>query len=115
MRTAAGLFDVCHMGELYLTGEHALAVVDYLVTNDIKKANVGQAVYTVCLNKEGTILDDLIVYKLGDENLLVVCNASNRDKISAHFKAAAKDHCEFRDASDEPRSSRSRVEGLRNP
>ncbi|MBK8173290.1 MAG: glycine cleavage system aminomethyltransferase GcvT [Sandaracinaceae bacterium] len=101
VRNAAGLFDVCHMGELILEGEHAIAVVDYLVTNDIKGLSDGQARYTACCNAEGTILDDLIIYRHSPTKVLVVCNASNVEKISKHFEKAAKDHCEFRDVSEE--------------
>lgn len=101
VRTAAGIFDVCHMGELYLRGEHALAVVNYNVTNDVGRLAVGQALYTCCCNDQGTILDDLIIYRTGQDEVLVVCNASNRDKMVAVFKNAADHHCEFVDASDE--------------
>jgi aminomethyltransferase len=100
VRTAAGLFDVSHMGELRLRGEYAAHVVDYLVTNDAKKLADGQAMYTACCNERGTILDDLIVYKRTQDEWLVVCNASNRDKIAAHFAKACKDHCEFHDESN---------------
>lgn len=102
VRQRAGLFDVSHMGELELEGPEALAVVDELVTNDLRAAAVGQAVYTCCCDERGGTLDDLIVYKRGAERLLVVCNASNRAKISAHFaRHAAGRHTSFRDASDE--------------
>ena len=101
VRENVGLFDVSHMGELVLTGEHAGAVVDYLVTNDVGKLTDGQAVYTCCCNERGTILDDLIIYRAAADRFLVVCNASNRDKIAAHFAKAAKDHCDFKDVSDE--------------
>ncbi|MCS6898375.1 MAG: glycine cleavage system aminomethyltransferase GcvT [Myxococcales bacterium] len=101
VRSAAGLFDVSHMGELELTGEHAGAVVDYLVTNDAKRLMDGQAMYTCCLNERGTILDDLIVYRKEAQRWLVVCNASNREKIRAHFEQACQHHCDFRDLSDE--------------
>lgn len=101
VRSAAGLFDVSHMGELELTGEHAGAVVDYLVTNDTKRLVDGQAMYTCCLNEAGTVLDDLIVYRAEAQSWIIVCNASNRDKISAHFRRACENHCEFRDVSDE--------------
>jgi aminomethyltransferase len=97
VRTAAGLFDVSHMGELRLRGEYSSHVVDYLVTNDAKKLTDGQAMYTCACNENGTILDDLIVYRRAREDWLVVCNASNREKMSAHFARAAKDHCEFED------------------
>ncbi len=100
VRQAAGLFDVCHMGELVLTGEHAVSVVDHLVTNDVGRLDDGRALYTVCCNERGTILDDLIVYRRGARDLLVVCNASNREKISAHFRKAAEGRSGFEDASD---------------
>lgn len=100
VRNAAGIFDVSHMGELTLRGEHAASVVNHLVTNDVAKLEDGQALYTCCCNERGTILDDLIVYRIGRDELLVVCNASNRDKIVAHFRAAAEHHCEFEDVSD---------------
>jgi aminomethyltransferase len=101
VRERVGLFDVSHMGELHVTGPGALAAVDALITNDLSKAENGQAVYTCCCNAGGTILDDLIVYRRGEEDVLVVCNASNRDKISAHFREALQGKAEFRDASDE--------------
>jgi aminomethyltransferase len=101
VRNAAGLFDVSHMGELRLRGEHAAHVVDYLVTNDARKLVDGQAMYTCACNEGGTILDDLIVYRRSEHDWLVVCNASNRAKMSAHFARAAKDHCEFEDESDD--------------
>ncbi len=91
VRGAAGLFDVCHMGELTLTGKGAVSLLDRLVTNDIAGLGVGQARYTVCCNEEGFILDDLIVYRRGTDDLLVVCNASNRGKIAPYFAAQAAD------------------------
>src|SRR5208337_396634 len=73
VRTAAGMFDVSHMGELRLRGEYAAHVVDYLVTNDAKKLVDGQAMYTCCCNEAGHILDDLIVYRRSQNDWLVVC------------------------------------------
>jgi aminomethyltransferase len=100
VRSAAGLFDVSHMGEIILEGEHAGAVVGYLVTGDTARLVDGQALYTCACNAQGTILDDLIVYRIAATRWLIVCNASNRDKIAAHFRAAAENHCAFEDASD---------------
>ncbi|MCA9616937.1 MAG: glycine cleavage system aminomethyltransferase GcvT, partial [Myxococcales bacterium] len=77
VRERCGLFDVSHMGELELKGADAVAFVDSLVTNAISTLPVGRAAYTVCCNAEGTILDDLIVYRRGESDVLVVCNASN--------------------------------------
>ena len=103
VRTAAGLFDVSHMGELELDGPGAGPLINHLITNDAAKLVDGQALYTCCCNEGGTILDDLLVYRLGAERWLVVCNASNREKIVMHFRrhASATDGCSFRDASDD--------------
>lgn len=101
VRERAGLFDVSHMGELFLRGPQAAAVIDGLVTNDVARLPVGKALYTCACNEQGTILDDLIVYRLGDEELLVVCNAGNLEKMSAHFARAAEGRCTFRDESAE--------------
>jgi aminomethyltransferase len=101
VRERVGLFDVSHMGELHVTGNGALAAVDALITNDLSKAENGQAVYTCCCNAAGTILDDLIVYRRGERDVLVVCNASNRAKIAAHFREALLGKADFRDESDD--------------
>ena len=101
VRTAAGIFDVSHMGELEMTGEYAAQVVNYLITNDASKLVDGQALYTCACNERGTILDDLIVYRRSAERWLIVCNASNRDKMVGVFRQAAENHCDFHDASDE--------------
>ncbi len=100
VRTAAGLFDVSHMGELEMRGAYAAQVVDYLITNDASRLVDGQALYTACCNEAGAILDDLIVYRAAQDRWLIVCNASNHAKIKAIFEAAAKDHCEFEDLTD---------------
>ncbi len=101
VRQAAGLFDVSHMGELRLRGPEAQAVVDSLVTNFVGKLPVGRAKYTAAVNEGGTILDDLIVYRTGEEEMLVVCNASNLEKMSAHFAAHASGRCDFEDESED--------------
>ncbi|MEZ4308402.1 MAG: glycine cleavage system aminomethyltransferase GcvT [Polyangiaceae bacterium] len=100
VRNAAGMFDTSHMGELLMKGEYAGQVVNYLITNDASRLTDGQALYTCACNEAGTILDDLIVYRVSAEHWLIVCNAGNRDKISAHFKRAAENHCDFEDVSD---------------
>jgi aminomethyltransferase len=100
VRERVGLFDVSHMGELHVTGPAALASVDALITNDLSKAVDGQAVYTCCCNEGGTILDDLIVYRRSPTDVLVVCNASNRPKISAHFSERLRGKADFVDESD---------------
>ena len=101
VRKAAGLFDVSHMGELVVSGPGATLAVDRLVTNDVQGLIDGQARYTVCCNEGGTILDDLIIYRVAADNVLVVCNASNREKIVGHFKQQLSATHEVRDISDD--------------
>jgi aminomethyltransferase len=101
VRERVGLFDVSHMGELELTGKGALELVSSLITNDPTRIADGQALYTCCCNEHGTILDDLIVYRRSPERMLIVCNASNRDKIVSHFARAAEGHVDFKDVSDQ--------------
>ena len=84
VRSAVGLFDVSHMGRLAFRGADAVALVDHLITNDLSRIALGQAVYTCACNEQGGVLDDLIVYRLQPAEVLVVCNASNRAKIVAH-------------------------------
>ncbi len=103
VRTAAGLFDVSHMGEIELRGAGCLQLVDTIITNRVSKLVDGQALYTCACNEEGTILDDLIIYRHAEEHILVVCNASNRDKITSHFRTQLEQldaDCEMEDASD---------------
>jgi aminomethyltransferase len=99
VRERAGLFDVSHMGELRLRGPEAERVVDGLVTNDVASLAVGKALYTCCCNAAGTILDDLIVYRIAAGDVLVVCNASNLAKMRSHFAAASEGRCAFEDQS----------------
>ncbi len=102
VREAAGVFDVSHMGELRIVGDGALEAVNQLVTNDLTRAPDGKAVYAFCCNEEGGILDDLIVYRLHDDEIFVVCNASNRTKIRRHFeRELATSGCSLRDESDD--------------
>ena len=101
VRLRAGLFDVCHMGELSLTGPRALATTDRLLTNSLGPLSDGRAVYSCCCNDSGGVLDDVIAYRLEAERVLVVCNAANRSKLAAHFEQSAAGECEFRDVSDE--------------
>ncbi len=101
VRRAAGLFDVSHMGELVITGPNAIRAVDGLITREVQGMLDAQARYTVCCNEEGTILDDLIIYRVSADNVLIVCNASNREKIVGHFTERLKATHDVRDISDD--------------
>lgn len=80
VRQNAGVFDVSHMGEFFVEGDDAEAFADYIVTNDIQGAMTGKAVYSPLCRENGTVIDDLIVYKLSPGRVLICVNASNIDK-----------------------------------
>jgi len=86
VRASVGLFDVSHMGEVFIRGPGAHAAVQHLVTNDVDIAS-GRAQYTAMCQPDGGIVDDLIVYRLGPEEFLICVNASNREKDFAWMVA----------------------------
>lgn len=88
VRTAAGLFDISHMGRLQFGGDSSQAFLNGILTNDTSKLNVGDVRYSLICGKDGGILDDVLVYRLPDRWELVV-NASNRDKIVRWLKHSA--------------------------
>ena len=77
VRGQAGLFDVSHMGEVKVSGPHAFDFVQHLVSNDVAKLVDGKALYTVMCRPDGGIVDDLLVYRMADDDYLLVINASN--------------------------------------
>lgn len=80
VRNGVGVFDVSHMGEFFLKGEHALALIQKVTSNDASKLVDGKAQYSCLPNNEGGIVDDLIVYKIADNHYMLVVNASNIEK-----------------------------------
>ena len=80
VRNAVGLFDVSHMGEVFVSGKDALKFLNKIVPQDISKLDYEKAVYCQLLNKNGGLIDDLIIYKLGIQNYLIICNASRTDE-----------------------------------
>ena len=80
VRTQAGLFDVSHMGEILCQGKDALANLQMMLTNNFDNLTDGQARYSPMCNEQGGTVDDLIVYKKGDEDYFIVVNAANKDK-----------------------------------
>jgi len=77
VRTNVGLFDVSHMGEITVKGKDALKFVNYLITNDLEKIIDNQVLYTYLCREDGGIVDDILVYRFGTEDILLVVNASN--------------------------------------
>lgn len=94
VRSGVGVFDVSHMGEFLIEGPSALGLIQKVTSNDASVLTVGRAQYSCLPNNEGGIVDDLIVYKLGEEKYLLVVNASNIDKdwdwISSHNAMGAQ-------------------------
>ena len=80
VRNAVGVFDVSHMGEFLLTGPNALALIQKVCSNDASTLTIGKAQYSCLPNEDGGIVDDLIIYKMKEEEYLLVVNASNIDK-----------------------------------
>ncbi|HEX9959298.1 MAG TPA: glycine cleavage system aminomethyltransferase GcvT [Pyrinomonadaceae bacterium] len=105
-RNNAGLFDVSHMGEIWVEGADAIEFVNRLTTNDVTKLVDGQAQYSALTNENGGVVDDLLVYRFDFDKLLLVVNASTTDKdwdwITSHKKDelitltnASKDYCQI--------------------
>lgn len=86
VRTACGLFDVSHMGEIVFSGPGALDTLNHILTNDFTSMTVGRVRYSVMCNADGGCIDDLVVYKFEEESYLAVVNAANRLKDAAHMR-----------------------------
>lgn len=80
VRKAVGVFDVSHMGEFLIEGEHALDLIQKVSSNDASKLTIGKAQYSCLPNDDGGIVDDLIIYKIKENTYLLVVNASNIEK-----------------------------------
>ena len=101
VRTACGLFDVSHMGEVLLEGPDAVKNLNHLLTNDYTVMADGQARYSPMCNEQGGTVDDLIVYKQADDHYFIVVNASNREKDVAWIRAHVSGNVTVTDVSDE--------------
>jgi len=91
VREHAGLFDVSHMGEISVTGPDAREFVNWTVTNDVSGMKQGDIIYSLLLNEDGGTIDDLLVYCLGDEDFLLIVNASNADKDFEWLKSLSSE------------------------
>jgi len=86
VRERVGLFDLTHLGKVEVTGPGALGLLQSVVTNDLAKAAVGEALYNLVLNEGGGVIEDLIVYRLGTERSFVVPNAANAQRVLQIFE-----------------------------
>ena len=100
VRTACGLFDVSHMGEVTLEGPDSVKNLNMLLTNDYTRMEDGQARYSPMCNENGGTVDDLIVYKVKDDSYFIVVNASNREKDVAWMKEHLFGDAVLNDVSD---------------
>jgi aminomethyltransferase len=97
---ACGLFDVSHMGEAVVSGPAALAWLNSLATNDVARLQPGRAQYSLLLRPDGGIIDDILIYQTGDEQYLVVMNASNAEKDLAWLREHPTPGVQVSDVSD---------------
>jgi aminomethyltransferase len=101
VREQCGMFDVSHMGEVLVRGPDAMRFVARVTSNDVEALDVGQIHYSTLLREDGTIVDDLLVYRYAD-HLMLVINASNREKDLAHLRTHVTGFdCTLTDVSDE--------------
>ena len=100
VRAAAGLFDVSHMGEIRVAGPGAEAAVQRLTPNNVARLRPGRAHYSALLTERGTYIDDLLVYRLAEDEILLVVNAANREADLEWVRAQVGDEAEVTDASD---------------
>ncbi len=101
VRSAAGLFDVSHMGEFRVSGEGAEAFLQRLTPNNVAKLKVGRAHYSALLDERGRYLDDLLVYRLGGSEFMLVVNAANRESDLAWVESHCPPDATVEDISDD--------------
>ncbi len=87
VRTSGGLFDVSHMGRVKITGRHARRLLERVCSRRISDMQPGQCRYSLACNETGGVHDDIIVYRIDDDDFLIVVNASNREKMLKHFES----------------------------
>jgi aminomethyltransferase len=101
VRESVGVFDVSHMGEFLVSGPNALALIQWVTTNDASILQIGQAQYSCFPNETGGIVDDLIVYKLDEEIYMLVVNASTIRKDWEWLKKHNQAGAELKNISDQ--------------
>jgi aminomethyltransferase len=100
VRKAAGLFDISHMGEFFLEGPDAIDNLNRILTNDIRKLGIGDGQYSLMLNEAGGVIDDLILYREGENAFFLVVNAAKIEEDAAWFEAHLQGNVTFRNDSD---------------
>lgn len=103
-RTAVGLFDVSHLGKALVSGPGAAAFVNSCLTNDLDKIAAGSAQYTLCCDENGGVVDDLIQYRVSDDEVFLIPNAANTAEVVRLLQAAAAERAPEVTVTDEHRS-----------
>jgi aminomethyltransferase len=98
VRGGVGVFDVSHLGKVWVKGPGAAAHVNRCLTADLDRIGPGQAQYTLCCDDSGGVVDDLIAYRFNDDEVLLVPNAANAAEVARRLADAAPDGVEVRDA-----------------
>src|SRR5262245_1896008 len=106
VRRAGGLFDISHMGEVFVSGAGALEFLNHTLTNDVRKLAVGQGQYTLMCNERGGVIDDLYAYRIGEQEFLLIINASRIDADVAwlekeHAGSPVRAQVQLKNASDQ--------------
>ena len=100
VRNAVGVFDVSHMGEVFLEGEGAFELLQYITSNDVSKLTPGKVQYTCFPNSDGGIVDDFLLYMISANNYLLVLNASNIDKDISWIESHNNFDCRINNQSE---------------
>lgn len=100
VRTRAGFFDISHMGEFFVSGRDAKSFLNFILPRRMERLQDGRALYTLLLNEEGGIVDDLIVYQINSEKFLLIVNAANISKDFNWVRRYVPTAVEFENASD---------------
>ena len=101
VRGGLGVFDISHMGQFFTEGPDALGWLNDLLTNNVERLAVGECQYTFLLNDSAGVIDDLIVYRIGDTSFLMVVNAAKIDEDFAWMRSHLRDGVEFHNRSDQ--------------
>ena len=101
VRDACGMFDISHMGEFFVNGSSVIAWLDGLLTNRVSKLGLGEAQYSLMLNEQGGVIDDLIIYRTGEEEFLLIVNAAKIDEDFAWLDSHRADGITLLNRSDD--------------
>ncbi|MCK8615304.1 glycine cleavage system aminomethyltransferase GcvT [Gordonia sp. C13] len=111
VRRAAGVFDISHMGEIMATGPEAAALLDYTLVGELSSVAVGKAKYSLMCDSDGGVIDDLVTYRLGEEQFLVVANAANTGAVLTELTR----HAQSRDVDIDDQSAATALIAVQGP